>query len=141
MAAYVGAVLVLFLKVIVTVSVQGMTRMRTRTFRHAEDAANWGGTATERESDLVVRAQHVLRNDGETQPFFLVFGALYVALGASPAAALVYFPGYALTRVAHTWLLLRPRQPWRNRAFGAGLALLLALAVHVAVVAARPLLG
>ena len=135
--AYAASVLVLFLKAVVTISVQGLTRVRTRTFRHAEDAAHWGGTAPEREGDLVTRAQHVLRNDGETQPFFLVFGAIYLAVGATPWAACVYFPAYALARVVHTAFLLRPRQPHRNRAFGLGLLLTLAVGVHGLVAVLR----
>ena len=95
------------------------------------DAAAWKGEAVEREDERVERAQRALRNDGESQPYFLVFGALYVAVGAAPWAALLYFPGYALARIAHTWLLLRPRQPHRTRVFGLGLVLTLALAVHV----------
>ncbi len=131
-AAYAGSVLVLFLKMVWIVSLQGRERMRTRTFRYPEDASHWNGEAVEREDSHVERAQRVLGNDGESQPFFLVFGALYVALGAAPWAAFLYFPGYALARLAHAWFLLRPRQPHRTRVFGLGLLLTLALAVHVA---------
>jgi len=139
MTAYVGAVFVLFIKLVIVVATQGVTRMRTRTFAYPEDAAHWSGEAVERESDLVVRAQRVLRNDGESQPFFLVFGGLYLVLGATPWAAWIYFPAYALARVAHTWFFLRPRQPHRNRAFAVGLIVTAALALHCAVSALRPL--
>lgn len=139
--AYAAAVLALFLKTVVVISVQGLTRMRTRTFRHAEDAKHWGGTAVDREDDLVARAQHAHRNDGETQPFFLVFGALYLAAGATPWAACVYFPAYALARVVHTAFLLKPRQPLRNRAFGVGLVITLAVGVHAVVAVFRGAVG
>lgn len=132
-AAYAGTVLVLFLKLVCLVSIQGKTRMRTRAFRYREDAAAWNGEAVEREDEAVERAQRALDNDGETQPYFLVFGALYVAIGAASWAAFVYFPVYALARIAHTWLLLRPRQPLRTRVFGIGLLVTLALGVHVAI--------
>lgn len=128
--AYVAAAFVLFAKLVVMVSLQGATRMRSKRFQYAEDAAHWNGDLVAEESDLIVRAQRVLRNDSEGQPYFLVFGAAYVALGATPWAAWLYFPAYVLTRVLHAWCMLRARQPLRNRAFGAGLVTLLALATH-----------
>jgi uncharacterized membrane protein YecN with MAPEG domain len=135
MAAYVAAVFVLFAKFVVMVSLQGATRMRTKQFQYAEDAAHWNGDQVTEESTLIVRAQRVLRNDSEGQPYFLTFGAVYVALGATPWAAWLYFPIYALTRVLHAWCMLRARQPLRNRAFGAGLLTLAALAAHCVIAA------
>ena len=135
MVAYVAAAFVLLAKFVVMVSLQGATRIRTKRFQYAEDASHWQGDHVAEESDLVVRAQRVLRNDGEGQPYFLVFGAVYVALGATPWAAWLYFPAYALTRVLHAWYMLRARQPQRNRAFGAGLVTLVALAVHCLITA------
>ena len=128
--AYVAAASVLLAKFVVIVSLQGAIRIRTRRFQYAEDAAHWKGSLVAEESDLVVRAQRALRNDSEGQPYFLVFGAAYVALGGTPWAAWLYFPAYAVTRVLHAWCMLRARQPLRNRAFGAGLVTLLALAAH-----------
>jgi uncharacterized membrane protein YecN with MAPEG domain len=138
MAAYVAAVFVLLAKLVAMVSLQGATRVRTRSFQYAEDAAHWKGDHVAEESELIVRAQRALRNDGEGQPYFFVFGAVYVALGATPWAAWLYFPAYALTRVLHGWYMLRARQPHRNRAFGAGLAILVALAAHCLIAACSP---
>jgi uncharacterized membrane protein YecN with MAPEG domain len=135
LGAYVAAVFVLFAKFVVVVSLQGATRIRTKLFQYPEDAAEWKGSFAAEESDLIVRAQRVLRNDSEGQPYFFVFGAAYVALGATPWAAWLYFPAYALTRLLHAWCLLRARQPLRNRAFGAGLVTLAALAVHCVLTA------
>jgi uncharacterized membrane protein YecN with MAPEG domain len=135
MVAYVAAVFVLFGKLFVLVSVQGVTRVRTKRFQYAEDANHWQGEHAAEESDLIVRAQRVLRNDSEGQPYFFVFGAAYVALGATPWAAWVYFPAYAITRLLHAWYMLRARQPQRNLAFGAGLATLVALAGHCVIAA------
>ena len=135
MVAYVAAAFVLLAKLVVTVSLQGATRIRTKRFQYAEDATHWKGDHVAEESDLVVRAQRILRNDGEGQPYFFVFGAAYVALGATPWAAWLYFPVYVLTRILHAWYMLRARQPHRNRAFGAGLVTLVALAVHCLITA------
>jgi uncharacterized membrane protein YecN with MAPEG domain len=135
MVAYVAAAFVLLAKLVVMVSLQGATRIRTKRFQYAEDATHWSGDHVAEESDLIIRAQRVLRNDGEGQPYFFVFGAAYVALGATPWAAWLYFLGYAFTRVLHAWYMLQARQPHRNRAFGAGLVTLVALAVHCLITA------
>ncbi len=134
-AAYVLSVAVLFLKLVVTISVQGITRMRSRTFQYPEDAAYWGGEERREEQAIVVRAQRLLRNDAEGQPFFFAVGAVYVAIGASPKLAPIYFGLYAASRLAHAWFLLRPRQPHRNRAFGVGLTVLLVMTVHTVLAA------
>lgn len=135
MVAYTAAAFILLAKLVVLVSLQGATRLRTRSFQYAEDAAHWNGEHVAEESELVVRAQRALRNDGEGQPYFLVFGAAYVALGATPWAAWLYFTAYTFTRLLHTWFMLRARQPHRNRVFGAGLVILVALAAHCVIAA------
>lgn len=136
LAVYVAAVLVLFVKAIVAMTIQGRERLRGGTFRYPEDATHWKGEVTA-DSDRCKRAQRLLRNDGESQPYFLVLGALYLVLGAWPAGAPFYFGTYALSRVAHGVWLFRGTQPHRNRAFGLGLLVLVALAAHVAFEAVR----
>jgi uncharacterized MAPEG superfamily protein len=64
------------------------------------------------------------QNDGETQPIFYAASAAWVALGAPGDVALLLLPAYALLRCAHSWLLIRPRQPARNRVFGCALLIL-----------------
>jgi uncharacterized membrane protein YecN with MAPEG domain len=135
MVAYVATAFVLLAKLVVMVSLQGATRIRTKRFQYAEDANHWNGDLVAEESDLILRVQRALRNDSEGQPYFFVFGAAYVALGATPWAAWLYFPAYALTRLVHAWCMLGARQPLRNRAFGAGLATLVALAAHCLITA------
>lgn len=130
--AYAFAVVALLVKMLATVSLQGIVRIRTKTFQYPEDAAHWRGAETD-DQPVVIRAQRVLRNDSEGQPLFLALGAAYVLLGASPTIAPVYFGLYVGSRLLHTWFFLRPRQPHRNRAFGVGLVTLTALAVHVAI--------
>ncbi len=130
------AAAILFVKFLVTTSLQGVTRLRTKTFQYPEDARHWGGTEPAQEDPLVVRAQRLLRNDAEGQPLFLALGLAFVALGGAPLFAAIYFLGYASSRVVHALFLLRPRQPHRNRAFGVGMVSLAALAVHTVILAA-----
>ncbi len=129
-AVYLASLGLLFLKYVGTIIIQARERMRLRHFRYPEDAAYWAGRVAE-DSDLCQRAQSLLRNDCENQPFHLVFGAAYVALGLGLEGALFYFGGYAISRLCHGYFMLRARQPHRNRAFAAGLLILAMLAVHV----------
>lgn len=129
-AWYAVAAAVLFVKFLVTTGVQGITRLRTKTFQYPEDARHWGGSEPAREHELVVRAQRLLRNDAEGQPLFLAMGLAFVGLGGAPTFTAVYCLGYAASRIAHAAFLLRPAQPHRNRAFGVGMLALAALTVH-----------
>jgi uncharacterized MAPEG superfamily protein len=135
LSAYVLAVVVLFVKFVATTLVQAHVRLSTKAFQYPEDAAHWGGVHVGEEADRVVRAQRLLRNDAEGQPLFLALGGCYVALGASPEVAPLYFGAYVSCRLVHAYYFLRPRQPHRNRAFGAGMLVLLAIAVHATVAA------
>lgn len=122
----------LLLKYAVITSVQGARRFANRRFRWAEDAAHWNGTtASGAEDETVERCQAVLRNDAETQPFFLAFSAAWVALGAEARFAWPALGSYALLRCGHALLLVVPRQPWRNRAFVLGQIVLLGVVADV----------
>ena len=132
LSAYVISVAALLVKMLLLISIQGITRIRAGRFQYAEDAAHWRGEQ-EQDADIVVRAQRALRNDAENQPLFLALGASYVALGASPAGAIGYFATFVLARWAHGYFMVRPRQPHRNRAFSLGTMALVALAIHAIV--------
>lgn len=140
LAVYAGSWVVLFLKFFFTALVQGRTRMSTRVFRYAEDAAFWHGRVGE-ETEASTRAQQLLRNDSEVQTYYLALGGAYLALGAWPAGAPYYFAAFVLSRVVHGYCLLRPRQPLRNRAYVVGLGILLALGSHVVFEGASLLAG
>lgn len=141
LAAYALSALVLLLKFAATAGLQGIVRMRTRTFQYDEDAAYFKGEVRAEEAPLVVRAQRLLRNDSEGQPLFLALGAAFVLLAGPPIPGAIYFGVYTVSRLFHAWFLLSPRQPHRNRAFGLGLTTLLVLGVHTAVLAASTLRG
>ena len=138
-SSYAFVATLLLLKAMLAATVQGHQRMTSKAFRYPEDAGHWGGATVSEEADLVKRAQRLLLNDAETQPLFLALGAAYVALGAWPLGAPMYFGVYGLSRVAHAWFMLRPRQPHRNRAFAVGLLTQLVLAVHVCLTAGAAL--
>lgn len=140
LAVYAASWVVLFLKFFLSALVQARTRMRTRVFRYAEDAAFWHGRVGE-DAEPSARAQQLLRNDSEVHPYYLALGGAYLALGAWPAGAPYYFGAFALSRLLHAHCMLRPRQPLRNRAYVVGLGILLALGSHVLFEAAQLMLG
>ncbi len=132
LAVYCASILVLWLKFLVAITIQARQRHAVAGFRYPEDASCWHGTV-QSDSDLCTRAQALLRNDSESQTYFLILGLLYLLVDAWPTGAFVYFPAYALSRVLHSYFLLTARQPHRTRAFGVGVAILLLLAIHVGV--------
>jgi glutathione S-transferase len=140
LAVYAGSWLVLFVKFVLTLALLGAARVRSRTFRYAEDAAYWRGQVAD-EAEPSLRARRLLHNDAESQPYYLALGSAYLALGAWPAGAPYYFAAFTLARVAHAYCLLRGLQPLRTRAFALGLGVLLVLAVHVALACLSPGLG
>lgn len=139
-SVYALSVVVLFGKLLVAVSVQARERLRTRAFRYPEDAAQWRGEVAP-DSDLCQRADRVLRNDAEGQVYYLVFGGVLLALTPDSRLLPYYFVTYPLTRVAHAYWLLLPRQPHRNRAFALGLTVVFVMAVHVVCAVVKPLFG
>lgn len=133
--AYLLSVVILLGKFVTTALIQARIRLGTKTFQYEEDARCWQGVTAEQEDPRVVRAQRLLRNDGEGQPYFLALGGLYVATGTTPSIAPIYFGVYALSRVAHAYWFFRPTQPARNIAFSIGLTSLVIMGVHMLVVA------
>jgi uncharacterized MAPEG superfamily protein len=125
---YAAAVFVLWLKVFLTISLQARERHRARNYRYPEDASQWHGAVAE-DSNLAIRAQNLLRNDAETQPFFYVSGIVYVLANAWPVGAYALFPLYVASRLAHAFLLLTGKQPARTYVFGAGALILTLIAL------------
>ncbi|MCB9600902.1 MAG: MAPEG family protein [Sandaracinus sp.] len=129
--AYALTLLALYLRFVGLTLVQGRARLTGHVFRHPEDAAHWGGEARARELEVVERAQAALRNDGESQPFFLLAALVWVLVGVEGAIAAGAFGLYVVARTLHAWWMLRPRQPARNRAFGISQVVILGVVIDV----------
>jgi uncharacterized MAPEG superfamily protein len=131
-------IIALFLKTFATILLQGYGRFRHRGFSNAEDAVlfeklfgpkpNAAGY-----SNLVERAQSVLRNDGETVPLFLFLALVYIQLGCWPMGLKIYLPLYVFARVAHMISYIKALQPWRNLAFQLGVWLMFILSGHILI--------
>ena len=119
LSVYSLSVVALFLKAFLTIAVQARERLRARVFRYAEDAGQWRGTVGQ-DSDLCQRAERLLRNDAETELYYLALGGLLVVVEPNSRIAPFYFVIYVASRAYHAYWMFLPRQPHRNRAFGLG---------------------
>ena len=129
-------VVVLFLKMFAVVLVQAYERYKHRGFNNPEDAAIFDKlfgskpNAT-KQSELVERAQSVLRNDGENIPIFLFMAIAYIQLGCWSRGVAIYLPLFVIGRIAHTITYLKALQPWRNLSYQLGLWATFAMAIHI----------
>lgn len=121
-------VCVLTTKMAAVALVQGVARLRTRRFRHAEDAVYFGaGTGLVDDPPLAVLGQHALQNDLENLPGFGLLLLSYALLGGSVTVTALHGALFVLARIVHTAAFLRPTQPLRNRAYSVGLLTTLSL--------------
>jgi uncharacterized MAPEG superfamily protein len=119
-------VVVLFLKYFAAVLAQGYGRFQHRGFGNPEDAVMFDqlfGTKPNaaKQSELVDRAQSVIRNDGESVPLFLFIAMAYIQLGCWPGGVAICLPLYAIARIIHMISYLTARQPWRNLSYQLGI--------------------
>lgn len=123
----------LFLKMFAVAGVQGVQRMKHKTFARPDDAAFFGkGVATAAQDlPIVERAQNTLRNDVENIPIFLFLMIAYAQLGAWPMGAAIYGALFVAARVVHTVAYINPRQPLRNRAYLVGQLLMFVMSGHI----------
>lgn len=118
------------------VLIQGYGRYKHRGFSNPEDAAMFDklfGSQPDatKQSELVDRAQSVLRNDGENIPIFLFIALTYIQLDCWSKGFAIYLPLFALGRVAHAISYLKALQPWRNLSYQLGLWVTFTMAAHI----------
>jgi uncharacterized MAPEG superfamily protein len=129
-------VVALFVKMFAAVLVQGYGRYQHRGFANPEDALMFDKLfgkkpdASQR-SELVDRAQSVLRNDGENIPIFLFMAMTYLQLGCWTTGLAIYLPLFVVGRVIHMVSYLKAIQPWRNLSYQLGVWVTFAMAGHI----------
>ncbi|PKL03128.1 MAG: MAPEG family protein [Spirochaetae bacterium HGW-Spirochaetae-9] len=129
---YALTTLVLFLKMFAVAGVQGVNRIKNRTFVRPEDAAFFGGAApAAAELPIVERAQNTLRNDLENIPLFLFLMLGYIQLQGPVLPLMIYATLFVSARIGHTLCYLTPRQPWRNLCYQLGLLMDFMLCGHL----------
>jgi uncharacterized MAPEG superfamily protein len=128
---YAIAVVLLFVKMFLTSALQGYVRLRTLTFKNAEDAAVFRKPAAESELANVQKAGQCWQNDLENIPLFFCLGGLYVAVAASPEWARTLFLTFVAARYAHTFFYMLRIQPWRFLSYATGMIVMGTMAVCI----------
>jgi hypothetical protein len=105
------------LKLFSTSFIQAYARIKSKKFRHQDDAEFFGkgqGIADSGLSKLDEVSIRVWQNDIENiYPYLLV--SLFFSLSAPTISSqIILFSSYFFLRVGHTLFLYFPRQPWRN---------------------------
>lgn len=127
---------VLWLKMVAVMTAQGVVRLRTRRFRHAEDVAYFGGgKGVLGDPPLAERGQRALVNDLENIPMFLILHLSLALMGGAPVLLMIYAGLFSGARIIHTVAFLSPRQPLRNLGFSLGAIVALAVSAHILVLA------
>jgi uncharacterized MAPEG superfamily protein len=130
-------VVALFVKMVAIVLVQVYGRYKHRGgFSNPEDAIIFDKLFghqpnASKQSELVDRAQSVLRNDGENIPIFLFLAMTYVQLGCWQTGLIIYLPLFVIGRIAHAIYYLTALQPWRNLSYQLGLWVMFAMSGHI----------
>jgi uncharacterized MAPEG superfamily protein len=129
-------VAVLFVKMFAMVLVQGYGRYQHRGFANPEDAVLFDKLFGQKpdaskSSELVDRAQSVLRNDGENIPIFLFITIAYIQLGCWATGLSIYLPLFVLGRIVHSISYLKALQPWRNLSYQLGVWVTFAMVGHI----------
>jgi uncharacterized membrane protein YecN with MAPEG domain len=129
-------VVAMFVKMFAMVLVQGYGRYKHRDFSNPEDAVMFdklfGQKAdVSKQSEMVDRAQSVLRNDGENIPIFLFLALTYIQLGCWQTGIVIYLPLFVIGRFAHAISYLNALQPWRNLSYQLGLWVMVAMSGHI----------
>jgi uncharacterized membrane protein YecN with MAPEG domain len=129
-------VVALFVKMFAVLLVQGYGRYKHRGFSNPEDAVMFDKlfghqTDVSKQSELVDRAQSVLRNDGENIPIFLFLALSYIQLSCWQTGVVIYLPLFVIGRIAHAISYLNALQPWRNLSYQLGLWVMVAMSGHI----------
>lgn len=112
--AYAIACLVLSANLIFLWAFSGATRGKTKTAINAEDAARFGGTLVEVDPPEVVRVLRAHANAQANIYPFLFLGLVFVLAGGSACVAQIIFGIFVAARLAHTFVYLKGKQPWRT---------------------------
>jgi glutathione S-transferase len=131
---YAITAIVLTFKMFTNSLLQGRGRVSSHIFTNPEDAQLFGGQLQAEEASSVQRAAKVWRNDLENIPIFLILAWIYVATGwLSTGAFDFYCIVFMVARILHTIFYLNAVQPWRTVVFTVGIAVTIALTIHLLI--------
>lgn len=131
--AFTLTAIVLWLKMMAVVVIQGGARVRAGRYRRPEDARFFGrGKGKVDDAPLATLGQAALNNDLENIPMFLLLLVAWIELGATGSEIALHGSIFALARCLHTIAYMMPRQPLRNMAFSAGMFMTMSVVLHAA---------
>jgi uncharacterized MAPEG superfamily protein len=116
--AYVIALIVLSLNMLVLWAYSGAVRGKTKTTPNQEDAKT--AQLVESEPPEVARVLRAHKNATANILPFLFLGLAYVLAGGSAVVAQVLFGGFTAARLAHSFAYLGGKQPWRTIFYAVG---------------------
>lgn len=129
---YAVTAVLLFFKLLSNAIVQGLVRIKTKTFRHKEDATFFTRSEPANHDDpIVITASNLFRNDLENIPIFLFLLLGYVQLDCWEEGTVLYSVLFVLSRILHAIFYYIPRQPWRNISYDLGIGSMLAISFHI----------
>ncbi|TGL57651.1 MAPEG family protein [Leptospira sarikeiensis] len=122
----------LFLKLLSTSIVQGLVRIKTKTFRWKEDAEFFTHSfpATD-DHPIVATANGIFRNDLENIPIFLFLLIGYIQTYCWQEGTIIYSGIFIVSRVLHAIFYFLHKQPWRNISYNLGILAMLLLSGHI----------
>jgi prostaglandin-E synthase 1 len=120
--AYVAALIVLSLDLLVLWAYSGAVRGKTKTTPNEEDAGtvSKGAKLVDTEPPEVARVLRAYKNAEANILPFLFLALAYVVAGGSALVAEVVFGVFTFARVAHSFAYLGGKQPWRSLFYGLG---------------------
>jgi prostaglandin-E synthase 1 len=113
----------------------GAVRTKSKTTHNAEDLRAFDrekkGEVVTADPPEVARVLRAHTNAVVNILPFLVLGLIYVMNGASARAAWILFGGFTVARLAHSFVYVAGKQPWRTIFFVLGAVFTLAVMVQV----------
>ena len=126
-------VLLKIVKFYSTSLIQAVARLRSRRFRHPDDAAFFGkqkGVADGMLSPLDQVGQRIWQNDIENIYPYLFVGIVFSLSGPVLIVQITYFSLFLLTRILHSIFLVFPKQPHRNLFYQGGNVITMVTILH-----------
>jgi len=109
---------------------QGVQRKKQNATANPEDAKLLG-VEYRPEPEPIQRGHRAFRNDVENIPIFLILALIYVTLGGWETGAYIYFIGFTVARIGHTFCYLKQIQPARSLMFVLGTLCTYAVSGHI----------
>jgi microsomal prostaglandin-E synthase 1 len=134
---YALCTIVLCLNLLVLWAYSGVVRGKSKRTPNHEDASTVakGADLSEEKTPEEARVLRAHTNALANIVPFLAVGLLYALYGAPPTMAWIFFGGFTVARLGHTFAYLGGKQPWRTLCFALGVLFTLGVMVQIARIA------